>query len=68
MKTECSFYTANGKHCTINDDCVVCKATDTPRLEKGEVIQLVDFGPLDGTYRIEIIKNGRLKLELVHVA
>lgn len=65
MNTECGFFAVNGKHCIINDQCIVCKATEPPKLVKGETITLTNFGSLDGTYNITDIKNGTLKLEFL---
>lgn len=65
MKPECGFYAVNGKHCVINDHCVVCRQPAAPELSKGQTIVLKDFGALDGTYRIVGLFEGTLKLEFV---
>lgn len=65
MSYECGFYAVNGRHCVINDHCVVCKATDAPQLAKSEVITLPD-GPLAGTYKVKGIQDGKLALEFLN--
>ena len=66
MKPECDFYLMNGKHCVVNSMCIVCREPAEPQLNKGDVIELKNFGGLDGKYKIALIKNGTIKLEFQH--
>lgn len=65
METVCGFYTVNGKHCVLTDHCIVCKLPTGPKLEKGQIITLENFGAADGQYKITNLKNGTLSLEYI---
>lgn len=63
VKPACTFYEANGRHCVIMDDCIVCRKPQPPALAKGQEITFKNFGSIDGTYKIAEFRNGTLKLE-----
>lgn len=61
----CQFETDNGKHCVLLDNCIQCRTPQPPELRRGEEVTFSGFGELDGKYKIEHIKDGRLTLTYV---
>ena len=60
----CGFHSVNQHHCVIDSRCIVCGATGEPTLEKGQIVQLIDFGKIDGSYRVISNTGGKLQLKL----